>query len=151
MTTRRRSLLLLTTDVGLSVFLVMIVVFIFVLPPLGRVGIIGRSFVIDIFFSLLLISGIASVSERKGVFAAVTGITVIALVFRWTDSFIPLPALQVLDYVATIVSVLLFLHDDPRPGLQKGPYNVPPHRRGDSRLSPSRPRMGIRLPAPCIS
>lgn len=85
----------------------MIVVFIFVIPPLGRVGVIGR-LVIDIFFSLLLISGIASVSEHKGIFAAVTGIAVIALVFRWTDSFIPLPTLQVLDCVSTIVSVLLF-------------------------------------------
>lgn len=108
MTTNRRRLTFVgKTDVGLSVFLVMIVVFIFVLPPLGRVGVIGR-FVIDIFFSLLLISGIASVSQRKGVFATAAGIAFIALAFRWTDSFIPLPALQVADYVATIVSVLLF-------------------------------------------
>jgi hypothetical protein len=94
-------------DVGLSAFLVMIVVFIFVIPPLGRVGIIGR-FVIDIFFSLLLISGMTSLLEHKGVRAAATVITVIALIFRWTDSFIQLPLLEVLDYISTIVSVLLF-------------------------------------------
>lgn len=85
----------------------MIVVFIFVIPPLGIVGIIGR-LVFDVFFSLLLISGIASVSQHKGIFAAVAAIAVIALIFRWWDSFVPLPALQVLDYVSTIVSVLLF-------------------------------------------
>ena len=37
---------------GLSIFLVMIVVVVFVLPPLGSLGIIGR-FIFDIFFSLL--------------------------------------------------------------------------------------------------
>ncbi|MHB8110874.1 MAG: ion channel [Syntrophorhabdaceae bacterium] len=107
MITQRALRFLRTTDVGLSVFLVMIVVFVFVLPPFGLVGIFGRV-VIDIFFSLMLISGVTSVSERKIISAIVTGITVIALVFRWTGSFVTLPALQVLDYVATTVVILLF-------------------------------------------
>lgn len=121
MTTNRRRLTFPgKSDVGLSVFLVMIVVFIFVLPPLGRVGVIGR-LVIDIFFSLLLMSGIASVSQHKGVFAAVAGTALIALVFRWTDSFIALPALRVADYLATIISTLLFCTITLARVFQKGP------------------------------
>ena len=96
-----------TPDAALSVFLVFIVVFIFVLPPLGRVGILSR-LVIDIIFSLFLISGIASISERKVVFGTTAGTVAISLAFHWTASFISLPALQVTDYVATIVCVLLF-------------------------------------------
>ncbi len=96
-----------STEVGLSVFLAMIVVFTFILPPLGRIGLAGR-LVIDIFFSLLLISGIASLSESKASFLTGAGITVVALVLRWTDHLFPLPALQVADYLATIACVLLF-------------------------------------------
>ena len=105
---KRRSLLSITaTDLGLSAFLAIIVVSIFILPALGRIGLGGR-LMIDIIFSLLLISGVASLSERKAAFAAITVIGVIALALRWTDSLIPLPALRVADYVATIVCVLLF-------------------------------------------
>jgi hypothetical protein len=111
------------SDVSLSVFLVMIVAFIFILPPLGRIGIMGR-LVIDIFFSLLLISGVASIVERRVVFAIVTLIVVIALAFRWTDSFFPLSIFQMLDCVATIVCILLFFVIILSHVLKKGPITI---------------------------
>lgn len=85
----------------------MIVLVVFIVPPLGSLGITGR-LVIDIFFSLLLISGIASMSGRKKVFVIVSGIAIIALIVRWIDSFFALPALDVLNYLATITCTVLF-------------------------------------------
>ena len=108
------------TDQGLSLFLIMIVVIVFILPPLGSLGIFGR-FIFDIFFSLLLISGIASMSGRGKTFIIITGIAVIALVFRWTDSLIPSPTLYILNYIATITSVILFCMVILARVLKKGP------------------------------
>lgn len=110
-----------STDRGLSIFLIMIVLIVFVLPPLGSLGIVGR-FMVDIFFSLLLISGIASLSERhKGVFVVVVVMAVITLIFRWTDSFVPSLSLNILDYLATIISIILFCIVILAQVLKKGP------------------------------
>jgi hypothetical protein len=98
----------------------MIVVIVFILPPLGSLGIFGR-FIVDLFFSLLLISGIASMSGRGKTFIIITGIAVIALVFRWTDSLIPSPTLYILNYIATITSVILFCMVILARVLKKGP------------------------------
>jgi hypothetical protein len=95
------------TDRGLSIFLIMIVLVVFIIPPLGSLGIAGR-LVIDIFFSLLLISGIASMSGRKRVFVVVIGIAIIALIVRWIDAFFALPTMDVLNYLATITCTVLF-------------------------------------------
>lgn len=108
------------TDRGLSLFLIMIVVAVFILPPLGSLGIFGR-FIFDIFFSLLLISGIASMSGQGKAFIIITGIAVIALVFRWTDSLIPSPTLYILNYIATITSAILFCMVILARVLKKGP------------------------------
>ena len=108
------------TDQGLSLFLIMIVVVVFILPPLGSLGIFGR-FIVDIFFSLLLISGIASMSGQGKAFIIITGIAVIALVFRWTDSLIPSPTLYILNYIATITSAILFCMVILARVLKKGP------------------------------
>ena len=95
------------TDRGLSIFLVMIVVVVFVLPSLASLGITGRLF-FDIFFSLLLISGIASMSGRRRVFITLTGISIVALAVRWIDAFNASPLLDVLNLLATITATILF-------------------------------------------
>lgn len=104
--TRRILPFISTAEVGLSIFLVLIVFFIFILPPLGLLGIVGR-LVVDIVFTLLLISGIASISDRKVVFIIVAGISIITLIIRWSAFFFYLPVLVVLDNIATIVVILL--------------------------------------------
>jgi hypothetical protein len=110
-----------STDRGLSIFLIMIVLIVFVLPPLGTLGIVGR-FMVDTFFSILLISGIASLSERhKGVFVAVGGMVALTLIFRWTDSFEPSLYLDILDYLSTIISVVMFCIVILAQVLKKGP------------------------------
>ena len=104
--TRRILSFISTAEVGLSVFLVFIVLFVFILPPFGLLGNIGR-LVVDIVFTLLLVSGTASISGRKVFFVIVAGISIITLVFRWSDSFFYLPVVGVLDNIATIVVILL--------------------------------------------
>jgi hypothetical protein len=113
-----------STDRGLSIFLIMIVFFVFVLPPLGSLGIVGR-FMVDTFFSLLLVSGIASLSEnRKGVFIAVAGMAALTLIFRWTDSFEPSLYLDILDYLSTILSIIMFCIVILAQVLKKGPITI---------------------------
>ena len=104
--TRRILSFISTAEVGLSVFLVLIVLFVFILPPFGLLGNIGR-LVVDIVFTLLLVSGTASISGRKVFFVIVAGISIITLVFRWSGSFFYLPVVGVLDNIATIVVILL--------------------------------------------
>jgi Ion channel len=111
------------TDRGLSIFLLMIVVVVFVLPSLADLGIARRLF-FDIFFSLLLISGIASMSGRRRVFITLTGISIVALAVRWIDSFNASALLDVLNYFATITAIILFSTVVLSQVLKKGPITV---------------------------
>lgn len=111
------------TDRGLSIFLVMIVVVVFVLPSLASMGITGRLF-FDIFFSILLISGIASMSGQRRVFITLAGISIVALAVRWIDSFNTSPLLDVLNLLATITAVILFSTVVLSQVLKKGPITA---------------------------
>ena len=111
------------TDRGLSIFLVMIVVIVFVLPPLASMGVTGRLF-FDVLFSLLLISGIASMSGRRRVLITLTLISIVALAIRWVDSFNTSALLDVLNYLATITATILFSTVVLSQVLKKGPITI---------------------------
>jgi hypothetical protein len=111
------------TDHGLSIFLVMIVVVAFVLPPLASLGILGR-LIIDIFFSMLLISGIAAMSLRRSIFVTLVGISIVALVVRWIDSFNTSPLLDVMNHLATITIIILFSIAALTQVMKRGPTTV---------------------------
>jgi voltage-gated potassium channel Kch len=70
------------SDRGLSAFLGTLVVFLFVLPPLvvqqGR----GRGVLIDLGFTALLLAGVAALSRRPGVRAALFSMVVAATAVR---------------------------------------------------------------------
>jgi hypothetical protein len=110
-------------DRGLAIFLVMTVFYMFVLPCLGSPGIVNR-FMIDIFLSLLLITGIAAILVDKRFFVMVTAIVIIALVFRWAGFFSTSPVLHVLGYLATITSIILFCIFVLTRVLMKGPITL---------------------------
>jgi len=74
------------SDRGLSVFLVLLVITAFVLPPLVPLGTMGR-LLADALFSLLLISGVASVSRWRWTFYLMTGVAITALLVRWLSWF----------------------------------------------------------------
>ena len=112
------------TDRGLSIFLVMIIVVVFVLPSLADLVGIARRLFFDIFFSLLLISGITSMSERRRVLITLAGISIVALAVRWIDSFNASALLDVLNYFATITAIILFSIVVLSQVLKKGPITV---------------------------
>lgn len=66
------------TDRGLSAFLVLLVIVVFVLPPLVTPGIVGRA-VGDVVFAALLIAGTVAVAERRWILWVVSVATVAAL------------------------------------------------------------------------
>ena len=111
------------TDSGLSIFLVMIVVIVFVLPSLVSLGVTGR-LLFDIFFSLLLVSGIASMSGRRRVLITLTVISIVALAIRWIDSFNTSYLLDVLNYLSTITATILFSTVVLSQVVKKGPITI---------------------------
>ena len=112
-----------STDRGLSIFLVMIVVVVFVLPPLASLGVTGRLF-LDVLFSLLLISGIASMSGRRRVLITLALISIVALAIRWIDSFNASRLLDVLNYLSTITATILFSTVVLSQVVKKGPITI---------------------------
>ncbi len=66
------------TDRGLSAFLALLIVVVFVLPPLGSPGIVGRA-IGDTVVGALLIAGTVAVAERRWIRRVVTAATVAAL------------------------------------------------------------------------
>ena len=111
------------TDRGLSIFLVMIVVVVFVLPPLASLGVTGRLF-LDVLFFLLLISGIASMSGRRRVLITLALISIVALAIRWIDSFNASALLDVLNYLSTITATILFSTVVLSQVVKKGPITI---------------------------
>ena len=75
------------TDRGLSAFLVLLVVVVFVLPPLVSPGVVGRA-VGDAVFAALLIAGTVAVAERRWILWVVSVATVAALLVQ-TASWLP--------------------------------------------------------------
>ncbi len=66
------------TDRGLSAFLALLIVVVFVLPPLGSPGIVGRA-IGDTVVAALLIAGTVAVAERRWILWVVSVATVVAL------------------------------------------------------------------------
>jgi hypothetical protein len=92
-------------EYGLSVFLALLVVMILVLPafrPVGTLAILG-----DIVFSLLLISGAASIPRRRRTLIAVAVVAAAALLVRWANWLAPSVALEQWSALSSLVSVTL--------------------------------------------
>lgn len=77
-----------TSEWSLTAFLVMLVVMVFIVVPLGRLVGIG-ALLGSTIFSLLLISGVAAVSERRVPTLLVTGLVIVTLILRWLTHVAP--------------------------------------------------------------
>ena len=77
-----------TTDRALSFFLVLLLTVVFVLPVQPPAGPFGK-ILADSFFSMLLITGVAAVSERRWITTAASAVVAAALLTRWADSLLP--------------------------------------------------------------
>ena len=92
-------------DFGLSAFLALLVVMILVLPalkPEGTLGIVG-----DIVFSLLLISGAASIPRRRLTFLLMSVVATAALLIRWASWVAPEVIEEDWRALSSLVSVAL--------------------------------------------
>lgn len=71
------------SDPGLSVFLVLLVLVLFVLPPLFEPAMGERSLVLEGGFSALLLAGVAALSIRPATRAALFAVVAVATIVRW--------------------------------------------------------------------
>lgn len=106
------------SDRGLSAFLGILVLFLFVLPSLvvreGR----GRSLVIDLGFTALLLAGVVALSARPAVRAALFALVVGATALRWGPFAAQITATAGLVSVAAMSFVVL------AQTFRAGPVNV---------------------------
>jgi hypothetical protein len=77
-----------SSDWSLTVFLVLLIVTLFIIEPLGHLWDVGQ-LLTSVFFSLLLVSGVAAVSERRAPTVIVTGLVIITLGLRWVSHLVP--------------------------------------------------------------
>ena len=106
------------SDPGLSVFLGLLVVFLFVLPPFVEPDGSGRSLVVDAGLSVLLLAGVAALSTHTAVRAVLFVLVVAALVVRWGPFSPPVRAVAALVTVVAMAFVVLVQ------AFRAGPVNV---------------------------
>jgi len=106
------------SDPGLSVFLGLLVLFLFVLPPfVGPEG-SGRGLLVDVGLSVLLLAGVAAVSTHPAVRAVLFALVVGALIVRWGP--FSAPAIAVAALVTVVAMTLVVLVQ----AFRAGPVNV---------------------------
>jgi hypothetical protein len=106
------------SDPGLSVFLGLLVLVLFVLPPLAQPEQNGRSLVVDVGFSALLLAGVAAVSTRPALRTALLALVVGATVVRWGPFSSRATAVAGLVSIAAMALVVL------AQSFRAGPVNV---------------------------
>ena len=99
-------------DLGLSIVLALVLLIVFVLPPLVAPPLGERTPVIDLAFSLLLLAGVAGLRTRAAVRALLLALAMAALVVRWwpsaTEAARALSGLASLALMAMVVLVQAF-------------------------------------------
>ena len=93
-----------SSDWSLTVFLVLLVVTLFIIEPLGHLWDVGR-LLTSVFFSLLLVSGVAAVSERRAPTVIVTGVVIITLGLRWMYHLLPSVGIAAASAVSALICV----------------------------------------------
>ncbi len=98
---QRHPRTLLSTDAGLTVLLLSLVLVLFVLYPFVELRGPGRVLV-SVSVSVILVSGAFSLSDRRGLRIATAILAAAALLVRWLDHFLDSPAVTVTSLVATL-------------------------------------------------
>ena len=91
----------LSTDLSLSCLLLLLVLLIFVLYPLGQVG-VASGVIVEVFFTLFMISGVTSITNRRSRQLGVTVIAISVLLSGWLGLVHPSVVVFVLKSVLTI-------------------------------------------------
>jgi len=91
-----------STDFSLSALLLLLVLFIFVFYPLGEIGVVS-GVVMEVLFSLLLISGVMSVTTRRSAPLVMGIIAFASMLSGWLGLIYPATVVFVSSSVFTIV------------------------------------------------
>jgi hypothetical protein len=91
------------SDRGLSIFLLLLVAIVFVVPPLFSPGWVAR-LVLDVVFALLLVAGIAAVPASRTVRVILTAVAVAAIGLRWVDQIVVSQGLDLAAAASTVAS-----------------------------------------------
>lgn len=89
-------------DIGMSVFLFILMGVLFMLLPLVEHGVLGRS-MIGIGLSLALVSGIFAVAQSRGLRTVALGLAMVALGTEWFCSLLDLRNLETARLVSSLV------------------------------------------------
>ena len=85
-----------STDRSLTLLLLLLIVLIFVIDPLGDLG-IGGQLLIEVVFSLLILSGVGAVSKGTVATVVVGSLVLLSLVLRWLRLSLGMQALAAPD------------------------------------------------------
>ena len=95
------------SDRGLSVFLGLLILCLFVLPPLVGPPRNGRNLVVDAGFSVLLLAGVAALSTRPAVRIGLFALVLVSTAVRWGPFSVQATAGAGLASVAAMALVVL--------------------------------------------
>jgi hypothetical protein len=101
-----------STDFSLSALLLLLVLLIFVFYPLGEIGVLS-GVILEVFFSLILISGVMSITRRRSATVVMCVIALAAMFSGWWGLIYPGPAVFVLKsffailFIGSLVSIVL--------------------------------------------
>ncbi len=94
------------SDKGLSALLLCLVTLLFVAPPLIVSGVLGP-IILDVFFALVLVSGVAALSHRRASKILATVVATLAVATRVTALVNASPAVALASMWLTMLSLLL--------------------------------------------
>ncbi len=95
-----------STDRGLTVLVVFLVITFFVLPHVAPEGTPGLKVLFDISYSLTLLAGLTAITRTRGVIITGTALILLALVGRWVSRGIPGTELLVFNLSMSMLSTL---------------------------------------------
>lgn len=111
----RRRERLWASDEGLTVLLVLVVLFAFVVMPFDALGLLGvwAATALDVWFALIILAGVASISRRRSAAAVVTVLLITGIAAHVADNWISATSLDgveaVLDLVVIAILAVLIL------------------------------------------
>lgn len=95
-----------STDRGLTVLVVLLVITFFVLPHVAPAGTPGLRLLFDISYSLTLLAGLTAITRTRGIVVTGTALILLALAGRWVHRGIPETELLVFNLSMSMVSTL---------------------------------------------
>jgi len=88
--------------IGRFLFLLLSMVLMFILRPFLE-AYVGISLLMEIFMTVILISGIYAVSEKKGTFYTAIIIVMLAVILRWLNHVLNLPSLTLVENMLDVI------------------------------------------------